>query len=275
MSSRSLSDRVIWISSGQRRYPSEHGGRSEFTCSNTISSDVGACLEALLRQPTIRRRLARTAGREGLDASTTARLCVFAALHDIGKVNLGFQTQLWRDADLPEQRRRRAGHTLDLAPLLIGDDAESASWFFDALGWQELTQWDATNGEVVSDLLFAALSHHGLPLQLEGARQPNSMIWQPLARLNLEQQTRRIGSLLKEWFPLAWASDAQPLPEATDFQHMFLGLCTLADWIGSDEHWFQFQDEPLDGYFSHAQAQAHTAIASIGLDISGQRRASS
>ena len=56
-------------------------------------ADVGACFEGLLRQPTIRQRLARTAGRDDLDAATVARLCVFAALHDIGKVNVGFQTR--------------------------------------------------------------------------------------------------------------------------------------------------------------------------------------
>ncbi|MDE2747253.1 MAG: CRISPR-associated helicase Cas3' [Chloroflexota bacterium] len=236
-------------------------------------ADVGACLEALLRQPTIRRRLARTAGLTDLDAATTARLCVFAALHDIGKVNLGFQAQVWRDADLSNLRPRRAGHTLDLAPVLIGDDADSALWFFDALGWDELTQWDARDGEVVSDLLVAALSHHGLPLQLEGERQRNPTIWRPLGRLDPEQYTRRIGSLLKEWFPAAWDRAAAPLPEATAFQHMFLGLCTLADWIGSNEGWFPFDDEPTDGYISRARAQAQAAIAETGLDISEQRLA--
>ena len=236
-------------------------------------ADVGACLEALLRQPTIRRRLACTAGLADLDAATTARLCVFAALHDIGKVNLGFQTQVWRDADLVERRPRRAGHTLDLAPVLTGEDAESASWFLDALGWDELTQWDASDGEVVSDLLVTALSHHGLPLQLDGDHQRNPTIWRPLGGLDPEQYTRRIGLLLKKWFPDAYDSAAPPLPEAAAFQHMFLGLCTLADWIGSNEHWFPFDDDPADGYLSRAREQAQTAIAEIGLDISGQRQA--
>ena len=56
-------------------------------------ADVGACFEALLGQPTIRKRLARTGGREDLDRATVSRLSVLAALHDIGKVNMGFQTQ--------------------------------------------------------------------------------------------------------------------------------------------------------------------------------------
>lgn len=234
-------------------------------------ADVGACLEALLGQPTVRLRLAHTAGREDLDASTIARLCVFAALHDIGKVNVGFQTQVWRRSDLPERRPQRAGHTLDLVPVLTGVDPESASWFFDALGWQELKQWDANGGEIVSDLLIASLSHHGLPVPLDGGRQPNPDIWRVYKQLNPEQYVRRIGLLLKDWFPVAWDTDAPPLPEAPAFQHMFLGLCTLADWIGSNERWFPLLDEPMSEYFSRAQAQARTAIASIGLDISDQR----
>ena len=63
-------------------------------------ADVGACFEVLLEQTTIRQRLARTAGQADLDSATVARLCVFAALHDIGKINTGFQTQIWTTTDL-------------------------------------------------------------------------------------------------------------------------------------------------------------------------------
>ena len=105
-------------------------------------ADVGACFEGLLRQPTIRQRLARTAGRDDLDAATVARLCVFAALHDIGKVNVGFQTQIWRREDLPGGRRpasfQRVGHIRDLVPVLDNNgDTETSGWFFSALGFEE------------------------------------------------------------------------------------------------------------------------------------------
>ena len=90
-----------------------------------------------LEQPTIRKRLAQAGGRDDLDAATIARLSLFAALHDIGKLNTGFQAQIWRSADLPQGRRKpgRAGHTLDLTPVLNGGDRETGEWFFDALGW--------------------------------------------------------------------------------------------------------------------------------------------
>ena len=87
-------------------------------------ADVGACFEDLLAQPTIRQRLAHSGGLDTLDDATAAWLALFAALHDIGKVNTGFQTQIRRDADLPAGQRRpgRAGHTLDLTPLLNDKD---------------------------------------------------------------------------------------------------------------------------------------------------------
>ena len=69
-------------------------------------ADVGACFEALLGQPLIRQRLAHAAGWNDIDDATVARLCVFTALHDIGKVNIGFQTQIWRREDYPSGNTR-------------------------------------------------------------------------------------------------------------------------------------------------------------------------
>ncbi len=237
-------------------------------------ADVGACLEALLAQPTIRHRLARTAGRDSLDAATLARLCVFAALHDIGKVNRGFQTQVWERSELiGADYRQRAGHTLDIAPVLTSADRETAGWFFDALGWTDFTAWDDRGGEVVSDLLVATLSHHGLPLQLDGPRQANPAIWRSFEALDPARCVRRIAQLARTWFPAAWSRDVPPLPAAPEFQHMFLGLCTLADWLGSNERWFPFRDDPEDGYIATARDQARRAVRKSGLDIAEQRLA--
>ncbi len=239
-------------------------------------ADVGACFEALAAQPTIRGRLAGAAGRSDLDEATVARLAVFAALHDIGKVNVGFQTQVWRDADLPSGQRRphRLGHTLDLTPVLdVNKDTETADWFFDALGWEEFLTWDDRDGETVCDLFVAALSHHGRPLQLEGARQSNPGAWRPYADLNPPQFVERLGRLVRQWFPAAFdRTGAAPLPATPAFQHHFLGLCNLADWIGSNEKWFAFVDAPQDEYIAAARAKAAQAIDAVGLNLTGQRR---
>ncbi len=238
-------------------------------------ADVGACFEALLAQPTIQKRLARSGGLDGLDDATAARLALFAALHDIGKVNTGFQTQIWQDADLPAGQRRphRAGHTLDLVPVLKGDDTATADWFFDALGWwnDATVSWDDRDGETFCGLFIAALSHHGLPVQLEGKRSPNPGIWRDYNGLEPREYVRRVGELARRWFPAAWQSGAPPLPSAAPFQHAFLGLCILADWIGSNEVWFPFCDEPRDDYMNSARERAESAIKALGLDLREQR----
>ena len=236
-------------------------------------ADVGACFEALLAQPTIRKRLARTAGLDDLDRVTVARLAVFAALHDIGKVNVGFQAQIWSAEDLPagKSKPHRTGHTLDLTPILTGDDERTSKWFFDVLGWEEVLQWDNDAGLTACALFVAALSHHGIPLQLEGARHPNPRIWRPYGKLDPRRCVERTGRLVRQWFPDAFVSGSPPLPSAPAFQHMFLGLCTLADWIGSDESHFEFCDEPQPDYIQKARTMAKKAISGIGLDISDQR----
>ena len=240
-------------------------------------ADVGACFEALLAQPTIRQRLAWSAGQEGLDGANASRLCVFAALHDIGKANVGFQARIWRREDLPQGERRLpvfAGHALDMAPVLTGEDRRTAKWFFDDLGWwwEAIESWDDREGETVCALFVATLSHHGHPLQLEGGRSANPEIWRPFGQLDPRQFVRQIGELVRKWFPAAFSPGAPPLPASPAFQHMFLGLCNWADWIGSNEGWFPYVDTPQDDYMdTTARKGAKKAIDSIGLDLSPQR----
>ena len=237
-------------------------------------ADVGACFEALLAQPTIRKRLAGAAGRDDLDDATAARLCVFASLHDIGKVNMGFQTRIWTPSDLQGRRRPQwASHTTDLVPVLCGTDSSTGEWFLDALGWDELLGWDSDDGNTVSAMFAAAFSHHGEPLNLYDAKQPNPAVWAPFAGLDPRQSVRNIGQLVRRWFPQAFGPAAPPLPSAPAFQHMFLGLCTLADWIGSDEDWFNFVSVPENGYMGHARRQAEQAVKAVGLDLAEQRAA--
>ncbi len=238
-------------------------------------ADVGACLEVLLAQPTIRGRLAACAKQTDIDATTAARLCVLASLHDIGKVNLGFQTQIWLDEDFPWGRRRfrSAGHTADLTPVLNDADTETAAWFFQALGWWEeaTAQWDDRGGKTVCALLIAALSHHGRPLQLEGVRQANPALWRRFEALHPQQEVERIGDMVKGWFPKAFTKGAPPLPSAPAFQHMFLGLCNLADWLGSNTTWFPYEDRPQDDYIQQARRSARRALEAVGLDVERQR----
>ena len=241
-------------------------------------ADVGACFKALLAQPLIRRRLAHTGGYEDLCDVTVERLSLFAALHDIGKLNTQFQRQIWRNIDLPQGidskkgEADRPGHTDDLTPVITRRDEVTAKWFFTALGIEKTMSWDTDEGLTVSGLLVATFSHHGRPLRLDGGRSPNPEIWREFGDLSPRRCAERIGGMICNWFPLAFESDALALPPAPAFQHMFLGLCTLADWIGSNERWFEYVDTPQDDYFRVACKNAQRAMTDIGLNISDQRR---
>ena len=234
-------------------------------------ADVGACFEALMACRTIRQRLAKAGNRDDLDHVTVQRLAVLAALHDIGKANIGFQTRIWQGADLDGRRRPvKTGHTSPLVPVMTGADQETWSWFWNALGWEYLLQWDSDDGKTVCALFTAALSHHGAPLDLHDPKSPNGALWRPFGGLHPEKTVRRVGRLVREWFPSAF-SEGPPLPSAPPFQHMFLGLCTLADWIGSDEHFFEFRADPDTGYMNTARRRAARAVRGIGLSIDSQR----
>ena len=240
-------------------------------------ADVGACFEALMRIPTIRKRLAASGGihhPDDLHESVVARLSVFAALHDVGKVNVGFQARVWRNEDLGgKPKPRLAGHDADMVPVLMDEDHETAGWFFAALGWWDdaISSWDEHSGETVCALFVAALSHHGRPLKLEGGRSRNPAIWRPFADLKPAKYVKRLGRLAQSWFPAAFVSDAPPLPSTPAFQHMFLGLCNWADWIGSDERRFSYCGQPREDYIDTARNRAKEAVEAMGLDLSAQR----
>ena len=257
-----------------KAYPYRQRGPERIHLLEHHLADVGVCFEVLMRQPTMKNRLATAGGLPDLDESLVARLSVFAALHDIGKANVGFQTQVWRDDDFGEKRKPgRAGHTADVVPVLTGDDYTTFRWFSNALGWDDFLTWDDRGGETVCAMLVATLSHHGRPLQLENRLSKNPAIWRPFGELNPEDCVRRIGRLMRRWFPAAFAPGATSLPSDPHFQHMFLGLCTLADWIGSDEGHFGYCDQSTDDYIHTARKNAKRAMRAIGLDIQEQSSA--
>ena len=232
-------------------------------------ADVAACFEAILDQPTIRRRLASSGRLERISPGLADRLSVLVALHDIGKINNGFQCQIWRKDSLGGKKRpQKASHTLDLIPFLEDQDA---SWFFKTLQWDDIMQWDTNNGTTTCSLFLAALSHHGIPVSYATNRYHRPHDWQEFGDLDPRGFVERLAKLIRLWFPRAFGDMVDPLPSHPEFQHMFLGLCTLADWLGSDEEIFPFCDEVQDSYIDIARRRARRAVKDIGLDLTAQR----
>ncbi|MBN2358787.1 MAG: CRISPR-associated helicase Cas3' [Deltaproteobacteria bacterium] len=229
-------------------------------------ADVAAVCEALLTATLLRKRLARLGGLEDLDDVQVARLCVLAALHDIGKFNNGFQNKALTKPGFA------AGHVSEVLALFSAAGYRETKSLNTALRFSELQGW-AVDPETVCQLLVAAISHHGRPAAVGGHGQ---QAWwstdqgrDPFAGIaDLVEQSQ-------VWFPKAWLKNSAPLPASFEFHHAFSGLVMLADWLGSDTRCFPFRQdhEKGDDRMNFARRQAARALTEIGIDASGPRSA--
>lgn len=201
-------------------------------------ADVAAVFFTLLEVPNIRRGLARLGGMEMLDDTQVARLCVLAALHDLGKVNHGFQNKA-----LPKGTAAVEGHIacvvgalsdgILLRALAVLEEA-TIGWFVD----DEATSVQA---------LLAILSHHGGPPEDSPmAARGNPKLWQPAGSYAPLAALTELARAALDWFP-AHRQNCRPLPPTGPFWHGFAGLVALADRLGSDERVFTYPGGPAPG----------------------------
>jgi CRISPR-associated endonuclease/helicase Cas3 len=186
-------------------------------------TDVACLLEALLHQPTIRRRLARAGGLDDLDDVQVSRLCFLAFLHDLGKCALGFR------AKAASELGRTAGHLAALKPLLDGPLVPDLKHLLD------LPQLHAWAGDALEALLVALWAHHGRTPKLEYDHGSDTDLLQGWTGRQREP-LRRLAEMIqagRTLFAKAFADGARPLPGTSAFQHLFAGLLMLADWLGS------------------------------------------
>lgn len=219
------------------------------------SADVAAVVEALLRLPVWRRRLIRLA-RQDISEVGWARLCVLAALHDLGKLNVGFQAK--GRAGLGPT----AGHVIEALGALFRP-------VFSCLG--ELLPW----GDGVTGLLVAAICHHGRPFNSNVMADTawQTSWWEPRADLDPRAGAEDLLVHCRAWFPKAFETDGSSLPETAAFSHAFAGLVMLADWVGSDTRFFPFSKERDGDRMSFAGSAARDAVAAMALDVALTTRA--
>jgi CRISPR-associated endonuclease/helicase Cas3 len=226
-------------------------------------ADVAACAEALLRRTLLRRRFATLAHAEDLTDADIARLCVLAALHDIGKFNLGFQ----RKGD--PSPKETAGHVKEVLSLFFDREYGPARKLLTALPFTDLLNWSPEGGAV--RLLVAAIGHHGKPVACDG-RGLDPRLWEDTPSLRPFDGVAELTASVRRWFPEAFRGDGRALPSTPALQHAFAGLVMLADWLGSDRHErvFPFADT-LDDRMAFARERAARAVEAIGLDPARSR----
>lgn len=215
-------------------------------------ADVSACAAGLIELPTWGSRLARLYGVQQLDAATKARLSVLAALHDIGKFNLGFQAKGRPELGQP------AGHVRE-ALGAIGSESLAAI--------EPLGDW----GIGTTGLLVSSICHHGRPYAYNSPHPFQQTWWRSRAGLDPRNGVEALVAACRTWYPDAFSADAPSLDERPDFEHAFAGLIMLSDWIGSDSEFFPYADDRVDR-MPFARAAAADFMSNGWLDATTARR---
>ena len=216
-------------------------------------ADVAACFEALLLDPVLKARFEHASGSFGFSETTAARLTVLAFLHDFGKLNTGFQFKV-RDRKEFSGAPQKSGH-IGVALLAPNEICEALGLFEIYRAW----------GNAVDPLLHAALCHHGRPArrQTVSGRGPQD-IWKPFAGYDPAATAALLRERIRSWFPEAFF-DGPILPDTPELPHLFAGVVVLADQIGSDEEFFEFEPRADAQYIDRARRIADDVVERKGF----------
>lgn len=215
------------------------------------SADVAAVLRSLFRETSLKNRLAAVSD-SGLTEVQIQRLAALAALHDAGKANQGFQNRAFDEQPTDD-------HLTPIVGLLATVEKRRA--IGDALGLRDLTNWFDDMG----GWLRTTWSHHGWPVDVD---PPGPGRWPDRSLRRLE----RLGDQVRGWFPRAFKG-AAPALRSAQLQHLFNGVLTLADWIASEDRFWQ-EDRKGDlldpsAAMRDARRKARKAVGDLYLDLQG------
>ena len=133
--------------------------------------DVAAVFRALVTRTALGRRLAAVAGMDSLSEVQVWRLTWLAYLHDVGKLNAGFQAQAHVQAHTGAGGARRVGHVGPVRGLFHRSIRTRAK---PALRWQALECWA---GDQARAYFCAAVAHHGKPHTDLTDRSDDDRLW--------------------------------------------------------------------------------------------------
>lgn len=209
-------------------------------------ADVAACFELLLSETILGRRLAATIGADSLSSQTRARLAYLAALHDAGKVNLGFQRKAFSPSVIPG---KRAGHLSPLIDVIDSyDDLKEAILL--SLKVDDVCDWFDDENQTI-DMLVTTWGHHGRPVTIGTDFDHDLWVSGKIAGQALDpvEGLEALANAAKIWFPEAFEQGGPALQTTPAFQHLYIGILTLADWMGSDSRFFSFEEgDPIDRF---------------------------
>lgn len=201
-------------------------------------------------------------------------LVFFLVLHDLGKFASAFQ-QLF---SIDNERLLKVDHC---------NQYDGKSFRHDRMGlyfWQqleflvfnklfsipELNKRDRQHAEIKKSLMVimdCMLGHHGQPVD---TKDPGAIkaFTEPTNMIAVEEYFRDVVDCLQPDLPLEKFSSKEWRKKLEQVSWQIAGLAVLADWVGSDSHFFTYQSEPiaLKEYWLQAQQIAKSALAATDLN---------
>lgn len=222
--------------------------------------DVAAVAERMIGSDRFPDQIAEA---EGIDASTLRQMIVLlVALHDIGKACLGFQAK--SDDQWPRVRdclnltvevsdqRYEADHTAVTAHYLLEPQGDTILHRV----LPELPDY------LLGPIAGSVAGHHGRPVSVDPDRAPRlGPGFETIARTLIDDLQTLLAPLA---CPLQLKDDAT----LAAFCWWLASLLPVADWIGSNSHWFPFHppDLDLETYWTTvARPRARVALGECGL----------
>ena len=225
--------------------------------------DVAAVGQAIvLARPVLGQRIAALAGIAPKEAERLLLLSL--ALHDLGKFADCFQClvpehwcdenrAIWEDKGFGPKALRHG----DAGYRLWQDSAAGA--VAGALGWEG-------DAELAFERwLLPMFGHHGRPIADGGGDNRASGI-------ATKKAIADGGDFAAAAAKLLWDGDAGAIAIAREedlhiASWLIAGLCVMADWIGSNQAWFDYVEPNLrlDDYWQMAQCKARKAVTEAGL----------
>lgn len=185
--------------------------------------------------------IARVCGLEQLSEMQKQRLCLLAFLHDIGKAINDFQGQVFNDYG----PRKHKGHTRVVCSLLSDRLIED---FLDLLpsNFHTWFQDGSDDGEELFLRAFlATVGHHGTPVDYAirssstADYELKNVGWSDWRYTDLKRFFSELTDIMRKNWPEA-NNDGEPLRCNAAFMNEFNGLLTLADWMASDDRYFDY-----------------------------------
>lgn len=208
----------------------------------------------------------------GIPPESLQRLFAFLlALHDLGKFTSAFQSLFDGEDALISGKPERGYDGKDFRHDMLGRYFWQRFIQEDCIAYPSLSDVQGRDRarvfKVLSVLMECTLGHHGKPIKHVGQVELAYFVEES----NFEaakQFTQEVVDLLIPIIIVEKALDRQWCKKLKQVSWHLAGLAVLADWVGSDREYFEYESKPMElsAYWLHAQKNSKKALENIDLN---------